>query len=156
MNSNIVKFLRNEDTDFKGRKLSELLGASDLQLERSHDYIQWMFPSDVPSQHSEDAPVLTSQDIYELQNDDKVKSNLRDALLRMLVFFSDDQWITPRNHNYKRITRILSCLWLVGLREDYERMQDCLDNLYKKYPDAIGEQTYQFWKNANNDDYFPS
>jgi hypothetical protein len=35
--------------DSEGRTLDEILSWDDQELEFCHDYIQWLFPNDVPS-----------------------------------------------------------------------------------------------------------
>jgi hypothetical protein len=150
MNSDIIKFLRGEGKDFKGRSLNNMIEGTDLFLERGHDYIQWMFPSDVPSQHSKDAPSLTKEQIEIMRNDDKIKNNVRISLIRFCKFLEDDQWITPYNHNFKRCTRILRCLWLLGMEWEYHEFQKCLLKFYNENPEVIGEKTVEFWKNAND------
>lgn len=150
----VIDFLNGKGTDFKGRMLRSMVDASDDELEQSHDYIQWMFPSDISSKHSEYAPVLTAGQVARLRNDNEALQNIELSLLRMLQFYSNEDWVTPRNHNFLRITRILRCLWLAGLVERYHQFQTALDRIYAKHSDIIGERTYQFWKNANNDDFF--
>lgn len=152
--ADIIEFLRGNGTDFKGRMLRSLVAATDEELERSHDYIQWMFPSDIPSQCNDHAPVLTPEQIAVLRADVVVLQNIELNLLRMLQFYANEDWITPRNHNFLRITRILRCLWLSGLVERYHQFQTALDRIYSKHSETIGERTRQFWKNANNDDFF--
>ena len=150
----VIKFLKEEDTDFRGRVFSDLVGADDSQLEQSHDFIQWMFPSDVKSNHSYAAPVLTPEQIEQMKTDPAVHNALRAGLIRMLVFYTSEWWITPHNHNFKRITRILRCLWLAGLESEYNSFQTALDRCYEKHGGVIEEKTYQFWKHAKDSEYF--
>ena len=154
MPSQIVKFLRDEGKDYKGRTLYEMQTLPDYKLERTHDVIQWMFPTDLPSKHDPNAPVLTEEDIAVMKNDLMVQASIQTSLTRMIWFFEkNDYWITQRNHNFLRITRILRCLWLVGLKHDYVCLQKALDDIYTDYPDIIGEETFLFWKSANNDEF---
>lgn len=59
----IIRFLSLKGTDDKGRMLSDLWDKSDLFLEFSHNYIQWMFPLNERSKHHPNAPVLDDEDI---------------------------------------------------------------------------------------------
>lgn len=154
MESHIIEFLRGDKTDLKGRKLIHLQSLSDEQIERSHDVIQWMFPTDLPSQHSPTAPVLTNVDILIMRSDPDILTNIQMSLMRMIWFFENNEfWLTQKNHNYKRITRILRCLWLVGLKHDYVCLQKALDDVFIENADIIGEEAYLFWKQANNDEF---
>ena len=69
MTSRIINFLRGSATDYLARKLTELQNLPDHQLERCHNVVQWMFPTDIPSKFYQDAPVLTPEDIETIQNE---------------------------------------------------------------------------------------
>ena len=153
MASDIIKFLRSEGKDHKGRTLISMLALTNAELEKTHDVIQWLFPSDIPSEAYPFAPILTAEDIKDLQGED-VSSALTMCLERMIYFYeSDNQWITIYNHNFKRLTRMLRCLWLAGMKHDYVSLQKALDDVFIENPDIVGERTYLYWKNANNDSF---
>ena len=57
-------------------------------------------------------------------------------------------WLTPNNHNFLRITRILISLRLLGLSEYAMAFYRILDELYSMIPDIISEKTYKYWTNA--------
>ena len=154
MPSRIIRFLRGDQRDTQGRTLKEMHDLPDWKLERTHDVIQWMFPTDIASQHSEGAPVLTAQDIVAIKNDPHIQAIIQLSLTRMVEFYEkNDYWITQKNHNFLRLTRILRCLWLAGLKHDYVSLQKALDDVFIDYPDIVGEETYLYWKNANNDEF---
>lgn len=152
--SRIINFLKGDQRDTQGRTLKEMHDLPDWKLERTHDVIQWMFPTDIASQHSEGAPVLTPEDIEIIKNDPHIQAIIQLSLTRMVWFYEkDDYWITQKNHNFLRLTRILRCLWLAGLKHDYVCLQKALDDIFIDYPDIVGEETYLYWKNANNDEF---
>ena len=83
-----------------------------------------------------------------------VQDNLKLSLHRIISFYEkNDYWITQKNHNFLRITRILRCLWLAGRTHDYVCMSRVLDDIYSDYSEIIGEETFLYWKNANNRDF---
>ncbi len=150
MDSHITLFLRGRTPDYKGRSLVQLRNMTHNKLERAHDVIQWLFPIDLKSSYCKDAPVLTPDDITIILKDEKIQDNLDLSLARMIRFFQrDDFWITSNNHNFRRITRILRCLWLSGKHHDYVCFQKVLDDLYIDYSYTIGDSFY-FWKGAND------
>jgi hypothetical protein len=57
-------------------------------------------------------------------------------------------WLNRGNHNYLRITRILTSLSLLGLEGDAKAFFNGLDQIYSEEGDRIGSETYTFWKNA--------
>ena len=154
MPSQIIKFLRDEVKDYKGRTLYEMQSLPDYKIERTHDIIQWMFPTDIPSQHNPNSPVLTEEDIATMKTDLTVQAAIQTSLTRMIWFYEkNDYWISQKNHNFLRITRILRCLWLAGMKNDYVCFQKALDDIFTDYSEIIGEETFLYWKNANNDEF---
>lgn len=154
MESKIIRFLRGQSTDNQMRTLTEMRMMVDWKIERTHDFIQWMFPTDIASKYHDDAPILTEADIAIIRNDDDIKATILLSLHRMIRFYeSNDNWICQRNHNFLRLTRILRCLWLAGMKHDYVSLQKALDEIYTDYHEIIGEETYLYWKNANNDEF---
>ena len=45
----IVMFLEGEGTDAHGRTVFEIVAMDDIALDRTHDFIQWLFPLPEPS-----------------------------------------------------------------------------------------------------------
>ncbi len=154
MDSHIILFLKGKCPDYKGRTLIQLRCMSHYKLEKSHDVIQWMFPTDIPSEHCLNAPVLTDEDIETIKKDKVIQANIKLSLDRMVRFYEkNDVWITIQNHNFLRITRILRCLWLAGLTHEYVCVQKVLDDIYHDYAYIIGEDTLFYWKAANDKEF---
>ncbi|QJP17009.1 hypothetical protein G3545_27195 [Starkeya sp. ORNL1] len=113
--SAIVQFLSGDGRDAAGRSFEEVLAMDDVGLEGRHDFIQWLFPLDEPSQAVPSSPVLTGSDILVLRNFATVQLRLRDATERMLRFYrATAQWKQPFDHNHLRITRIIKSLRLLA------------------------------------------
>lgn len=154
MPSTIVQFLSGYGKDHKGRGLAEIRISPDWKLEREHDYIQWMFPSDIESDFFNGAPVLTDDDIIFIKNSPTIQEQIGLSLARMIEFYEkNDYWITQKNHNFLRLTRILRFLWLAGRKHDYVCLQKVLDDIFGEFPEVIGSETFYFWKNANNREF---
>ena len=154
MSSSIILFLSGHGFDHKGRLISQIRSFPDWMIEREHDIIQWLFPSDIHSNFFNKAPVLTDIDIVMMKKSFIIQENLKMSLDRMIAFYAkDDYWIVPHNHNFLRITRILRCLWLAGRVHDYVCLSRVLDDIYIEYSDIISEETFLYWKNANNKDF---
>jgi hypothetical protein len=133
-------------------------------LETVHDYIQWLFPLKERSQFNPNAPVLSDRDIETFRSSEALKRMLLGAFTKMLEFYGleiQDRkvvrssvweqrkcWLTPYNHNFLRITRILTSLRLLGLEEYAEAFYVALGELYKEYADCIGPKTWRFWTDA--------
>jgi hypothetical protein len=57
-------------------------------------------------------------------------------------------WISPYNHNYRRITRILTCLNTLGLEERARAFLEALTEVYHERQWVIGPETFQYWQNT--------
>ena len=58
-------------------------------------------------------------------------------------------WLTPNNHNFKRITRILIFLNIFGMQEESNAFYRALYNLSLKN-ENITKNVLSYWKNAMN------
>ncbi|HEY6287985.1 MAG TPA: opioid growth factor receptor-related protein, partial [Nitrospiraceae bacterium] len=56
-------------------------------LERTHDYIQWLFPLPERSSANPDAPLLSLADIRAFGESEELRSNLVRSLVVMLRFY---------------------------------------------------------------------
>jgi hypothetical protein len=165
----ILEFLRGKGTDHRGRSLSDVWKMSLDELETQHDYIQWMFPLKEPSRFVASAPVLSAQDCEVVGQDPEIRSNAIRSLRVMLAFYGleptrDSEgvrvlplrqfseraaiWLSPGNHNLLRITRILRSLRLLGLRVESEALFRCLESIYSRFKDVIGEESFAYWRDG--------
>lgn len=170
----IVSFYSGGHDD-RGRTLEAILAWDDGRLESSHDYIQWVFPTDVPSAVNPTAPLVAGQTVQAFASSSELRGRLRRALDRMLSFYGlarsgsdggavaisvDDSrfagraanWLRPANHNHLRLSRILRCLWILGLKAEAEALQRCLLIDVAEGPgrNRITRDTREFWSEALN------
>ncbi|WP_419811597.1 opioid growth factor receptor-related protein [Bacterioplanoides sp.] len=163
----LIAFYSGARTDHRGRTLSGILAFSDNELESCHDYIQWLFPLTSPSAYNPEAPVVSEHVALEFQNNYELQLELHRALLRMLEFYgvvlretpqgfellvpedvAQFHWMTPDNHNHKRLTRILASLKLFGMDTHASAVWQGLQQLAVAYPDAISAATLSHWRLA--------
>ena len=174
-NTQIIGFYSGEKPDHRGRYLHGIQQWPDDQLEAVHDFIQWLFPLPEPSAFSAAAPILTRESIQEFRTRPELRQKLRVSFLRMLDFYglearSGEQitvtraanfaakatvWLSPGNHNHLRITRILRCLTLLGLRAEARAFFECLSEIYENEQSqpqsAITTETILYWRRAVGD-----
>ncbi len=154
-------FYTLKGTDDKGRTHTEICFWDWAALEDVHDYIQWLFPLEEASRFNPDAPLLTDVDIELID-----RYLVRRSLERMYDFYGifdigglilknartwdrrSSEWVTPGNHNFLRITRILKSLSLLGLDDKAEVFLAFLEELYKLHPKTITAMTMNFWREA--------
>lgn len=123
-----------------------------------------------------DAPLLTDEDIKEFKDNITLKYTLLYSFGIMLEFFGlrkiyrynpdneiwnnlviekadnyDERksvWQGKMNHNYLRITRILTCLMLCGLEKEAEAFLDCLTDITYGEEEMWGLESYIYWWRA--------
>jgi hypothetical protein len=112
--SAIVDFLQAEGRDAAGRTVAQVLALGDDDLERRHDFIQWLFPLTEASAAVPGSPVLTASDVATLKASVEAQRHLAAAAVRMGRFYEDkDHWLRASDHNHLRITRIIKSLRLL-------------------------------------------
>lgn len=141
-------FIRGDIHDTEGRFLRDYWLFSDEELERTHDYIQWMFPLPTLSAYNPDAPLLTEQDIARCRRDPYARHNFHKSMQTMARFYwNNREWVRDKDHNHLRITRILKSARLIHPDEQWH---------IKFFSTIIGltegsdvpESTKQFWWNV--------
>jgi hypothetical protein len=165
--SPLARFYAGAAADARGRTIAALWSWDDARLESTHDYIQWLFPLPEPSQFNDAAPLLTPADIAAFAARAELRDNLRRSLRRMLAFYGlalesgprvaragdfaekAANWLTPDNHNFLRLSRILRALALLGLGGEAGALLAALEDIYRTGgAAAIGERTLAFWRRA--------
>jgi hypothetical protein len=107
-----------------GRALSDVLAMDDAALERTHDWVQWLFPLPERSACVPWAPVVDADGFAEIRADAAAVAGFRRGLERALRFLADDRsWLRFEDHNHKRVTRIISSVRLVLGDDEARRVQ---------------------------------
>lgn len=152
--------------DYKGRTLEQILAYDDKALEWHHDFIQVLFPLREASIFNVQAPVLDQATINAFQDDEGLQQALLRALDCMLAFYGfvrlaggriikasnfdakAKNWLTHGNHNFRRISRILQCLTLLGLPNQAGWFYCALIEVYNRNKTKIGYDRAVKWYNA--------
>lgn len=166
----IVGFYLSQRPDSSGRMIEDIWSWDYQKLEYTHDYIQWLFPLKQKSRFNLKAPVLNDEVIRAFITNERLKIRLSESLKVMLRFYglqcnehgladieitkSDEyqerksNWVEQKNHNYLRITRILTSLSILGLENYAQAFFKCLSQIYTEESKNIGSETYAYWKSA--------
>ena len=165
----IVAFYLSQRPDSSGRMIEDIWLWDYQKLEYTHDYIQWLFPLKQKSRFNAHAPTLNHEFIQAFMTNQELQIRLAKSLKVMLTFYglqcfegnfdvkitkSDEHeerkndWISIGNHNYVRLTRILTSLRMLGLSNYAQALFKCLEQIYQEESKSIGSKTYAFWKNA--------
>ena len=151
--------------------IKDIWNFTDRELERIHNYIQWIFPTDDPRNEQNGKPYVNAEEILKFNEDSVEGIALRNRLLISYVWMmkvygfdlnlstkkltrSDDyyaktkNWLNNGNHNYLRLTRIISCLKLLGLNDYALELFEMLKSVFEDNSGKIGNTTMNFWKQA--------
>ncbi len=159
--SDLIAFYRGLAPDSEGRTLADLWAFSDDEMEDVHDFIQWMFPLREPSRFNPDAPLLTDEDVAAFHDEPALREALRRSLARFLAFLGlsiegdrvvpaadysakSDIWRIP-DHNWLRITRVLTCTRMLGLEAESRAFFAFLEDLHRPGRSGIDDRTFAFW-----------
>ncbi|KAI0142538.1 opioid growth factor receptor conserved region-domain-containing protein [Hypoxylon sp. NC0597] len=149
----------------------DILRLTDNEIERKHDYIQWLFPLAERSAHNPTVPVLDYETImiFRRHDDDLLRENVRLGLMRMAWFYGFDaewedggltleaiegpvgkfrRWLRNRNHNHLRISRIIRSLRLLGMPHEAYVFYHTLLETNDIWGKPISATTLQHWKRA--------
>ncbi len=162
-----VEFYRGEAPDPVGRSLQDIWQWDAGRLEWTHNYIQILFPNRDPSAFNWWAPTLDEETIAAFRADPALRANLARSHDLMLRFYGLEydpatkkivkrpdfsecarNWISPWNHNYLRITRILLALMDLGLEERAQAFFAALEEIYRTHGKDIGKESLGYWRAA--------
>jgi hypothetical protein len=168
----LIPFYLGQAPDQSGRLITELWSFTHDQLEEHHDFIQWLFPLEVPSPVNRHAPTLSTADIEAFRARPRLRDNLLRSLDLMLNFYGlereaplnpalapeivlapnfqdrSDHWLAPGNHNHLRLTRILHCLELCGCHAEAAALLRRLELIADSHPRAVTAETLTYWRHA--------
>ncbi len=166
----IVLFYLSQKPNFQGRMIDEIWSWDYQKLEYVHNYIQWLFPTLGKSRFNPTVPTLNSETIQAFRTHEELKLRLFKSFKIMLKFYGlecnkwdspeikiikseeyqsrKNNWITKGNHNYLRITRIISCLNTLGLNKYARAFFQCLTLIYQEEKTNISSDTFMYWQNA--------
>jgi hypothetical protein len=139
--------------DQLGFTYSDCMSYNLEESESCHGYIQWLFPNREPSAYNANAPYPSEETLAAFVEYPILRQRMVDAAgIFIMRFAHNNDWITPRNHNLLRITRIIKCLRLFGMPDlaqgFYVSIMDAINRRTGK--DIVGPVTLQFWQDALN------
>ena len=164
--SRLTAFYQGTGTDAVGRSLADIWAYSDAELESIHDFIQWLFPLRDRSLYNPHAPRLSAEEIATFRADLRMQENLRRSFTVFLAFLGlkyeegavvkgpdfevkAGVWQFP-NHNWLRITRVLTSTRLLGLEDESRALFAFLKELRASAGSAIPDDTFAYWERAEH------
>jgi hypothetical protein len=165
----LIRYYRKHGADARGRTIDEVRSYSPREFDATHDFIQWLFPLPERSSAVPGSPVLTDTDVATFLGDPMLRRELVESLRCLtsflgLTLIEDDgftvvrpgpefaarsgAWLAPENHNFRRISRAMRSLVVLGCRDYAEALFVCLDGLHHHHADAITDEVFGYWQRA--------
>lgn len=145
----VVAFLEGEGTDARGRTLFDVLGFDDAALERTHDFIQWLFPLPEPSQAVPDAPAPSAHEMQAIHDSILAQCALAAATDRMERFYrATRDWLRPHDHNHLRITRIIRSLRLLRGDAEADAFKAAILSIVEATGAPVSARSRGYWQTA--------
>jgi hypothetical protein len=160
----LVDFLLHDGRSEHGWNFNDVMQWSESALEYNHTYIQWLFPLDAPSIAVKSSPFLNHDDFKLLSQSKKVQGRTSRAFYLFLGFLGlnyrngqvlkkanfdmrSKVWLTPKNHNYMRISRVLKNLTLMKREDEARAFADFLTSMNES-KDVVDDETLHYWRLA--------
>lgn len=141
--------------------LEEIWNYDDNTLEGNHKFIQWLFPLEEESDFNPGAAMTNAEVKKAFRQDPGLQEKMRKSFAVMLKFYGLTEtglapnfneraqvWLNRGNHNYLRITRILTSLRLHGCEAEAKRFFSLLEKVYHTHSSQIGAETFGYWQSA--------
>jgi len=111
----LSNFFRDEVGHPRYGSFDDILNRDDEFWEKTHDFIQWVFPLNEASRFNQQAPILNQSSVKELASSEKTKEKLLSATDRYKSFLrGNNDWRSGYDHNHMRISRVIKCLRLLS------------------------------------------
>lgn len=116
----LFDFLFEHGRNDSGATYDEVLLFDNEQLEKTHDFIQWVFPNEVASSVLPDAPILTENLLTAMRHvtpEQGERFNERQTKMvdRMMDFWSSNRnFFRSSDHNHLRASRLIKFTVLLG------------------------------------------
>ena len=160
-----LAFYRNEEKGKNGFSIDGILRFKESEVERHHNFIQWIFPTYSQSRFCSYAPTLSREIVQAFKTDGNLRSKQKQALALMLDHYglqldprTDKISINPSkfaakkgnffingSHNLLRISRILSSLTSLGQPELAVEFYNCLKMLSEGPEPRLKDTLKRHW-----------
>ena len=147
--TSLCSFLTGHETNSIGWLLSHVWKFNDTQIENTHTFIQWVFPTDEPSRATPGSPVLDDEQILEIQSSKQAKQNLSKSADWYFNFLRRNSfWRKPHDHNHLRITRVIKSLRLLCGDDEADYFKEQFWQLLGTDISQIPSKTIDYWDDA--------
>lgn len=143
----IVEFLEGTGIDNHGRCLDQVVAEDDEYWERTHNFIQWLFPLDEESRSVRGSPVLVEENMLAIRESESARNNLQRSVTRYKDFLAGtNNWRSEYDHNHLRISRVIKCLRLLVSDEEVNTFKYWVAGQLGDQIDLINSESKRYWR----------
>ena len=143
----IVEFLEGTGIDNHGRRLDQVVAEDDEYWERTHNFIQWLFPLDEESRSVRGSPVLVEEHMLAIRESESARNNLQRSVTRYKDFLAGtNNWRSEYDHNHLRISRVIKCLRLLVSDEEANTFKYWVAGQLGDQIDLINSESKRYWR----------
>lgn len=163
----VVEFYRGE-ANVDGVTFNDVMSwKGTVNMEGKHHFIQWLFPLRKQGGSNPTAPVIDQRVKHAFGNDPVLFQRMMQALDLMLDHYGLKReghdivrdparwaqrqvvWLNANNHNYLRLTRMITSMQELGCGNSAQALGRCLKDIYRNEGRGkISPGTYGYWMNA--------
>ena len=145
----LVNFLNGTGPDHQGRYLRDIWDFDDKAIEKTHDFIQWMFPLTEKSMSVPGVPTLSAADVEAIRASEVARANLEKSAHWYLGFLQrNDHWIKSYDHNHLRITRVIKALNLLLSQRAALTLLNSVLEVAGDEVNSVSQDAIRFWRAA--------
>ena len=145
----IIAFLEGTGVDAYDRRLDQILTESDGYWDRTHDFIQWLFPLTEASRSVRNAPILTDDEIKQIRESETAQANIHRSVLRYKEFLAGTtKWRSGYDHNHLRISRVIKSLRLLVSDEAANGFKYWVAGQLGDQIDSIHAESRRHWRQS--------
>lgn len=162
----VINFFLGLELDSNSRTISDILSFNEQEIENTHDFIQYIFPTIEKSNYNPNAPLI-SENLKRLFSENVVAQENFCKTCRLFLHFcgfkclKSNELFTPvyeksflsrPSHNLLRISRVLNSLNQIGKKSCSREIFSQIETFNFLYPKVIPTSSYEIWKNTQIDD----
>ena len=145
--SELVSFFRDKIGHPRYGSYEEIISNSDEFWEKTHDFIQWIFPLNESSRFNREAPILDDLSIQQLLALRQTEQKLSLAVDRYKSFLkSHKKWRSGYDHNHMRISRVIKCLRLLSGDQSANAFKYWVASELGDDIDQIHSESRRYWR----------
>jgi len=163
----LLPFYTGGKANVHGFTLEQILRFNDDEMERHHNFIQWIFPTSRVGVDPQ-APLLDRGLITAASSEPAFRKNMLRSFDKMLSYYGLERkgqsvvkaanftsrqkfWLINGKHNLKRMTRIITSMGDLGLKVEARSFAQCIIGIHEKGEISGLASSASFWKNAMRD-----